>query len=147
MESTLASSTYHHGMLLQQFLPAIEFFIFQQDGAPVHRALEAINFSPITLPNSELFQKFFQNRLSSKFVVKQWLNVPSYLNHIATLRRDVSLVIIHVSGCRFFPDINISQSSVAACLRCGVIFYYRFGGYSAKYVGEKNLEIGQHLAS
>jgi len=103
----------------------------------VHRALEAINFPPITLPNGELFHKYFQNRPSSKFVVKQWINVPPYLNHIATLRRDASLIIKHVSGCCFFPDINISQSSVAACLRCGGIFYYRFGGNSAKYVGEK----------
>jgi len=49
---------------LRQFLPTIharqissEFFIFQQDSAPVHMALEAINFSPITLPNVELFQQ------------------------------------------------------------------------------------------
>jgi len=45
-------------LLLQKFLPAIhqissEFFIFQQDNAPAHRALEAINFSPKTLPNVE----------------------------------------------------------------------------------------------
>jgi len=37
--------------------------------APVQRTLEAINFSHITLPNVERFLKFFQNRLSSKFVV------------------------------------------------------------------------------
>ena len=44
------------------------FFIFQQDNAPAHRALEAINFSPrTTMPNVELFRKFFQ---------KYWSHVP-----------------------------------------------------------------------
>jgi len=45
-----------NAMLLQEFLPAIrqissEFFIFQHDSALVHRALQAINLSPVTLPN------------------------------------------------------------------------------------------------
>jgi len=70
-----------------------EFFICQQDSAPPHRALEPINFSPITLPNAELFQKFFQNRLSNTFVIRQWINFSSRLNHIAT-RCGVSLIII-----------------------------------------------------
>ena len=53
--------------LLQQFLPVIrrfsnEFFIFQQDIAPAHTALEAINFSPITLPNVELLQKILSKQ-------------------------------------------------------------------------------------
>jgi len=43
-------------MFLQQFLSAIRQisseFIFQQDSAPTHRALESID-SPITLPNVE----------------------------------------------------------------------------------------------
>jgi len=44
--------------MLQQFLPAIrqissEFFIFQQDSAPAHRALEAINFFLVTVLNVE----------------------------------------------------------------------------------------------
>ena len=47
-------------VMLLQFLPAtrrisIEFFIFQQDSAPTHRVLEAMNFSSITLPNVERF--------------------------------------------------------------------------------------------
>jgi len=43
-----------------------EFFIFQQDSAPQHKALDANNlFQP--LPNVELFQKFFQGKFSSKF--------------------------------------------------------------------------------
>jgi len=60
--------------VFQQFLPAIcqilSKFIFQQDSAPVHRAIEAINSSPITLPNVEQFKKLFQNILASKFVTK-----------------------------------------------------------------------------
>jgi len=50
-ESRLLRSTFHSVMLSQQFLhPTLhtqissEFFIFQHDSAPVHRALEAINF-------------------------------------------------------------------------------------------------------
>ena len=39
-------------------------FIFQQDGAPAHRALEAINF-----PHN-FVKTFFQKKLSSKYVVK-----------------------------------------------------------------------------
>jgi len=62
-------------MLLQQFLPTIrqilsKFFIFQQDSAPAHGALEAINFFLIIVPYVVLLYKFFQNRLSNKFVVK-----------------------------------------------------------------------------
>ena len=60
--------------MFQQFLPAIcqilSKFIFQQVSAPEHRAIEAINSSPITLPNVEQFKKFFQNILASKFVTK-----------------------------------------------------------------------------
>jgi len=48
--SALVRSIKRNVMLLQQFLPAIpqissEFSVFQQDSAPTHRALEAINFS------------------------------------------------------------------------------------------------------
>jgi len=51
MESRVVININCNVMLLQQFLPAIyqissEFFLFQQDSAPAHRALEAINFSP-----------------------------------------------------------------------------------------------------
>jgi len=68
-ESRLVMSINRNVMLLQQFLP--EFFTFPRDSALAHRALEAINFSPITLPNVELFQTFFHNRLSSNFLVMQ----------------------------------------------------------------------------
>jgi len=52
MESRLVKSINRSVMLLQQLLPAIyiyisiasEFFVFQQESAPVHRALEAIIF-------------------------------------------------------------------------------------------------------
>jgi len=103
-------------MLLQQFLPAIcqissEFFIFQQDSALASRTLEAINFISITLPNVEWFQKFFQNRLSSKFVIEQWSTAPPHLNHGAIHSCDVLSIIIHVSGCHCFSGINISQDS------------------------------------
>jgi len=46
------------------------------------------------------------------------------VNHIAALCCDVSLIIIHVSGCFCFSDINISQGSVSMHLRFGSIFYY-----------------------
>jgi len=39
-----------------------------------------------------------------------------------------TLIIIHVSGCFGFSDINISQGSVATHLRCGGIFYYALLG-------------------
>jgi len=57
-----------------------------------------------------------------------WSNIPWHLNHIATLRCDVSLIIIHVSGYFCFSDINISQGSVVTHLRCDGIFYYQFAG-------------------
>jgi len=49
-------------MIELQFLPtrqiSSEFFIFQQDSVPAHRALlEAIDFSPISSPNIERFLK------------------------------------------------------------------------------------------
>jgi len=49
------------------FLSAVsascKFFIIQQDITLVHRALEAVDFFPITLP-------YVQNRRISKFVIK-----------------------------------------------------------------------------
>jgi len=45
-----------------------------------------------------------------------------HLSHIATLHCDVSLTIIHVSGCFCFSDINISQDSVATHMRGGGSF-------------------------
>jgi len=65
IESRLLRSTRPNCsvILLQQFLPDIrqisrEFFIFQQNSAPAHMALEVINFSPLTLPKVErLFKK------------------------------------------------------------------------------------------
>jgi len=69
-ETRLVKTIMHNRdmMLLQQFLPcqiSSKFFTFQQDSAPAHRALKAINFSPITLPNVELSLKFFPNTLNS----------------------------------------------------------------------------------
>jgi len=93
---------------------------------PVQRTLEAINFSHITLPHVELFLKFFQNRLSSKFVVM--FKLPPCLNHGATLHCDVLLIIKHVSRWFCFSHFNISQGNVATRLRCGGTFYYRFAG-------------------
>jgi len=42
----------------------------------------------------------------------------------AILPCDLSLIIIHISNCRQFSDINILQGSVATYLRCGGIFIY-----------------------
>jgi len=90
-------------MLLQQFLPAIrqissEFFIFQQDNATTHRALQAVNLSSITFSNVEDVQKFFHNRLSSKFLIKERSNVPSYLNQ--------TRVVQPVATCRQSPYLR-----------------------------------------
>ena len=66
---------YCNVMLLKQFLSPIrhissEFFILQQNSAPAHRTLDGINLWAITLPNvDELFKKFFESRLCSKFVI------------------------------------------------------------------------------
>jgi len=50
----------------------------------------------------------------------------TFLNHVATLPCDISLITVHFSSYCCFSDINISQGSVATHLRgCG-IFYYRF---------------------
>jgi len=38
------------------------------------------------------------------------------------IRCDASLIIMHVSGCCCFSDINISRGDVATRLRCGRIF-------------------------
>jgi len=45
------------------------------------------------------FKKFFQNGLKSK--------IPLHRSHVATLRCDLGLSLIQVSGCSCFIDINI----------------------------------------
>jgi len=72
------------------------------------------------------FENSFKNRLSNKFAIKYWSKVPLHLNHVATLRCNILLSIMHVSGCCCLSDINISQGSVAPRLRRGGIVYYRF---------------------
>jgi len=57
---------------------------------------------------------------------------------------DSTTPLIHVSGCFSFPDINISQASVATRLRCGGIFYYHFA-INAKTVSDRIVNISQHL--
>jgi len=39
---------------------------------------------------------------------------------------DLSLITIHISDCRQFSDIHISQGSVATYLRCGGVFKHEF---------------------
>ena len=39
---------------------------------------------------------------------------------------NLSLIAIHISGCRQFSDIHISQGSVATYFRCGGIFKHKF---------------------
>jgi len=130
-------------MLLQQFLPAIrqissEFFILQQDTAPAHRTLDGINLWAITLPNvDELFQKFFQSRLCSTFVI----NTGQTIHH-------VWITLLHhntVSDCFCFSDMNISRGSVATRFRCGRIFYCHWK-FTATSVGERIVKIDQHFA-
>jgi len=64
-KSRLVKSINCNVMLLQEFLPAIcqissESFVFQHDSALVHGALQAINFSPMTLPNLSNFKDSFK---------------------------------------------------------------------------------------
>ena len=60
---------------------------------------------------------------------------------LATVPCDLSLP---VSNCRLFSDINISQGSVATCLRCGGIFSYHYRKFIAesKPHSERILKIG-----
>ena len=51
---------------------------------------------------------------------------PSKLKSLAILPCDLSLIIIHISDCRRFSDIHISQDSVATHLKCGGIFKCKF---------------------
>ena len=62
----------------------------------------------------------------SKTKVGRFLRHGVHLNHDATLRCDISLTIVHVSGFSAFSDINISQDSVSTRLGFGRMFYYRF---------------------
>jgi len=45
---------------------------------------------------------------------------------MAVLPCDLSLITIHISDCRLFSHIHISQGSVATSLRCGEMFKYEF---------------------
>jgi len=83
-KSRLARSINRNVMLLQQLLPAIhqissEFFIFQQDSAPPHRALEAINFSR-NFAKCWAILKILPDQLSSNSVIKTsaFAHIPPY---------------------------------------------------------------------
>jgi len=87
---------------LQQFLPTIcsisSEFIFQQNSAPAHTALDAINFPPMTLPNLDLFEKFFQDRLNSKFYNK--VLMPSVVTRLRCGEMFYNLLLeIHCKVC------------------------------------------------
>ena len=91
---------YRNVMLLQQFLLAVrqissKFFVFQQDSAPKHTALRQSDFFPVTSPDIEQFEKFFQSRLSNKFVIKSYLEVSLDPNPIIPCDRK-SHDILHV---------------------------------------------------
>jgi len=43
---------------------------------------------------SRKFVKLMLPRIISKFLIQHWSNVPPHLNHVATLRCDVSLITI-----------------------------------------------------
>jgi len=72
------------------------------------------------------------------------------VNHVATLRCDVSLTVIRTCfRCCCFSDITISQGSVATHVRCGGILHYCFTInllLKAKSVGKRILKIGKQLA-
>jgi len=48
------------------------------------------------------------------------------LKCLAVLPCDLSLITIHISDCRQFSHIHISQGSVATYLRCDGIFKYEY---------------------
>ena len=54
-----------------------------------------------------------------------WSN-PSQLKCLAVLSCDLSLITVHISDCRQFSDIHISQGSVATYFRCAGLFEYKF---------------------
>jgi len=67
------------------------------------RACGTTNFFPVTSQNIHGFY-FFTRKLNSKFVVTWSLNNPPHITHVATLPCDLSLITMHVSGCRYsFP--------------------------------------------
>jgi len=59
---------------------------------------------------------------NSTDICSKWLlsNSP-HLKHVATLPCDLSSITMDASDFRLFSDIDVSQGSVAACLRCGGI--------------------------
>jgi len=77
---------------------------------------------PITSPNVHRFKKQFTSKLSDKFV----MNIPSQRKCLAILLCDLSLITIHISDCRQFSGIHISQDSVATWLSNGGIFKRKF---------------------
>jgi len=121
-------------------------YVRSQASSPFNRtvrecteALETINFVPIMLPNVNRFQKFFQRKLSSKFVANQQSKIPPRLKRGAILLCDLSLIAMHVSMCLWFSDFNISLGSVATRLRCGGIFNFHFIGNLLLSGGERSL--------
>ena len=69
--------------------------------------------------------------------------MPQHLKCLATVIYDLSLLTIPVSNGHLFPDINISQDSVATRLRCGGIFnYYFYCKFITKSNSETILKIG-----
>jgi len=72
------------------------------------------------------FQNFFTGRLTGKFATKSNFTIPPHPKHVATLPCDSSLITIHISDCRQFSGIHVSQGSVETCLGCGGILKFDF---------------------
>ena len=70
------------------------------------------------------FKNSFTSKLNDIFVMKY--HISSQLKCLAILPCDLSLITIHISDCRQFSGIHISQGSVATYLRCGGMFDYEF---------------------
>ena len=111
----------------QQFLPpyiymSSEFFIFSRIVIWRTGNLSQSSFLPVTSPDVDRLQIFFQVKQNIKFVI----NVPPHLKFIATLPCDVSLITAYISYRCCFSDAIMSQSSVATRLRCGWKFHENF---------------------
>jgi len=89
------------------------------------------------------FQNSFTGRLSGKFAMKSYLNIPPHLKNVATLPCE-----IRISENWRQSEIRIvtnekSQGNIAKHLRCDELFCYTFIIQSS---GERIFQIGEHLA-
>jgi len=130
-QSGLVRSINHNVMLLQQLLSDLKRVLHLSAGqCPGTQTASGSHLFPHIFTKCAAILKIFQNRLGSKYVIKQWSTVPPNLSHIATLWCGVFYgvvycwIIIHVSGCTHQPIPLLSPrgkcTGPADGLRAGV---------------------------